>query len=93
MVAIGDARDGICEAIDKLHPRYLVIGSHGYGAFKRCDFLLYLFETFCWWILDFNVTNVMSTYLCMGHRTFLGSVSDYCAHHAKCPIVIVRKKD
>jgi hypothetical protein len=35
MVAIGDARDGICEAIDKLKPRYLVIGSHGYGAFKR----------------------------------------------------------
>ena len=25
-------------------------------------------------------------------RTFLGSVSDYCAHHAKCPIIIVRKK-
>ncbi|KAK9156958.1 hypothetical protein Scep_003532 [Stephania cephalantha] len=23
-------------------------------------------------------------------RTFLGSVSDYCAHHAKCPVLIVR---
>ncbi|KAF9596205.1 hypothetical protein IFM89_007887 [Coptis chinensis] len=23
-------------------------------------------------------------------RTFLGSVSDYCAHHAKCPILIVK---
>ncbi|KAK1313726.1 hypothetical protein QJS10_CPA06g01964 [Acorus calamus] len=23
-------------------------------------------------------------------RVFLGSVSDYCAHHAKCPIVIVK---
>ncbi|CAF2127230.1 hypothetical protein BRARA_C03391 [Brassica rapa] len=23
-------------------------------------------------------------------RAFLGSVSDYCAHHAKCPILIVR---
>ncbi|CAG7882400.1 unnamed protein product [Brassica rapa] len=23
-------------------------------------------------------------------RSFLGSVSDYCAHHAKCPILIVR---
>ncbi|KAI6673906.1 hypothetical protein NL676_001812 [Syzygium grande] len=23
-------------------------------------------------------------------RTILGSVSDYCAHHAKCPILIVR---
>ncbi|CAA6658850.1 unnamed protein product [Spirodela intermedia] len=23
-------------------------------------------------------------------RAFLGSVSDYCAHHAKCPILIVK---
>ena len=37
MVAVGDARDGICEAVEKLRPRYLVIGSHGYGALKRYD--------------------------------------------------------
>ena len=24
-------------------------------------------------------------------RAVLGSVSDYCAHHAKCPVVIVKK--
>ncbi|KAL5726103.1 hypothetical protein ACHQM5_009173 [Ranunculus cassubicifolius] len=24
-------------------------------------------------------------------RTFLGSVSSYCAHHAKCPVLIVKK--
>jgi len=24
-------------------------------------------------------------------RTFLGSVSDYCAHHAKCPVMIIKK--
>ena len=39
MVAVGDARDGICEAIEKLHPRYLVIGSHGYGALKRYNLI------------------------------------------------------
>ncbi|KAH7365447.1 hypothetical protein KP509_18G028900 [Ceratopteris richardii] len=59
MVAVGDPRDSICEAVEKLGIDYLVIGSHGYGAIKR---------------------------------TFLGSVSDYCAHHAKCPVVIVKNK-
>jgi nucleotide-binding universal stress UspA family protein len=26
-------------------------------------------------------------------RTLLGSVSDYCAHHCHCPVVIVKQKD
>jgi hypothetical protein len=25
-----------------------------------------------------------------GRRAFLGSVSDYCAHHASCPIMVVK---
>ncbi|KMZ67127.1 Universal stress protein A-like protein [Zostera marina] len=54
----GDARDVICDAVEKLGCYMLVIGSHGYGAFKR---------------------------------TFLGSVSDYCAHNANCPVLIVKK--
>lgn len=58
MVALGDPRDAICEAVEKLHADFLIIGSHGYGALKRA---------------------------------FLGSVSDYCAHNAKCPVVIVKK--
>lgn len=58
MIAIGDPRDAICGAVEKLHADFLVVGSHGYGALKRA---------------------------------FLGSVSDYCAHNANCPVVIVKK--
>jgi hypothetical protein len=28
---------------------------------------------------------------CLFDRAVLGSVSDYCAHHAKCPVIIVKK--
>lgn len=56
-VETGDARDVICEQVEKLQADFLVIGSHGYGTIKR---------------------------------TFLGSVSDYCVRHAKCPVVIVK---
>jgi len=54
----GDARDALCDAVKKVEADFLVLGSHGYGTFKR---------------------------------TFLGSVSDYCAHHAKCPVMIIKK--
>ncbi|KAI5066028.1 hypothetical protein GOP47_0018652 [Adiantum capillus-veneris] len=57
-VVPGDARDVICEVVEKLHANVLVVGSHGYGAVKR---------------------------------VLLGSVSDYCAHRVKCPVVIVKK--
>jgi nucleotide-binding universal stress UspA family protein len=32
-------------------------------------------------------------FLMLGGRAFLGSVSDYCAHHAKAPILIVKPPD
>jgi hypothetical protein len=35
MLVSGDARDAISEVIGKIEPNFLVIGSHGYGAFKR----------------------------------------------------------
>ncbi|CAI9105438.1 OLC1v1004363C1 [Oldenlandia corymbosa var. corymbosa] len=54
----GDARNVLCEAVDKHHASILVLGSHGYGAIKRA---------------------------------VLGSVSDYCAHHAHCTVMIVKK--
>ncbi|KAB1202974.1 Universal stress protein A-like protein [Morella rubra] len=57
-VVEGDARNVLCEAVEKYHASVLVVGSHGYGAIKRA---------------------------------VLGSVSDYCAHHAHCTVMIVKK--
>ncbi|MCE7766573.1 hypothetical protein GQL56_28500, partial [Pseudomonas putida] len=54
----GDARNVLCEAVEKHHASILVVGSHGYGVLKR---------------------------------TVLGSVSDYCAHHAHCSVMIVKR--
>lgn len=34
-VVEGDARNVLCEAVDKHHASALVVGSHGYGAIKR----------------------------------------------------------
>ncbi|KAI8574732.1 hypothetical protein RHMOL_Rhmol01G0377200 [Rhododendron molle] len=57
-VVEGDARNVLCDAVEKHHASVLVVGSHGYGAIKRA---------------------------------VLGSVSDYCAHHAHCNVMIVKK--
>ncbi|KAI4301405.1 hypothetical protein L6164_034688 [Bauhinia variegata] len=57
-VVEGDARNVLCEVVEKHHASVLVVGSHGYGAIKRA---------------------------------VLGSVSDYCAHHAHCTVMIVKK--
>ncbi|KAL0391115.1 UNVERIFIED_CONTAM: hypothetical protein Scaly_0468600 [Sesamum calycinum] len=57
-VVDGDARNVLCDAVEKHHASVLVVGSHGYGALKRA---------------------------------VLGSVSDYCAHHAHCSVMIVKK--
>lgn len=34
-VEVGDARDVICETVEKLNADMLVMGSHGYGLIKR----------------------------------------------------------
>ncbi|XP_028771211.1 universal stress protein PHOS34 [Neltuma alba] len=57
-VVEGDARNVLCDAVERHHASMLVVGSHGYGAIKRA---------------------------------VLGSVSDYCAHHAHCTVMIVKK--
>ncbi|OVA02651.1 Universal stress protein A [Macleaya cordata] len=57
-VVEGDARNVLCDAVDRHHATVLIVGSHGYGALKRA---------------------------------VLGSVSDYCAHHAHCNVMIVKQ--
>ncbi|KAK9930713.1 hypothetical protein M0R45_027742 [Rubus argutus] len=59
VVGSGDPKDVICNTVHKLRADTLVMGSHGYGFFKRA---------------------------------LLGSVSDYCAKHVDCPVVIVKHK-
>lgn len=39
-VESGDPRDVICEMVQKLGVDVLVMGSHGYGWFKRLVFIL-----------------------------------------------------
>ncbi|WCJ24500.1 Adenine nucleotide alpha hydrolases-like superfamily protein [Euphorbia peplus] len=55
---IGDPKEKICEAVEKLDVKLLVLGSHSRGAIQRA---------------------------------FLGSVSNYCVHNAKCPVLVVKK--
>ncbi|XP_059316948.1 universal stress protein A-like protein [Lycium ferocissimum] len=55
---VGDPKQTICEAAEKLHVNLLVLGSHNKGALQR---------------------------------TFLGSVSNYCVHNAKCAVLVARK--
>ncbi|XP_061364120.1 universal stress protein PHOS34-like isoform X1 [Gastrolobium bilobum] len=57
-VVEGDARNVLCDAVERHHASVLVLGSHGYGVIKRA---------------------------------VLGSVSDHCAHHAHCSVMIVKK--
>ncbi|OMO63533.1 Universal stress protein A [Corchorus capsularis] len=58
MTEVGDPKERICEAVEKLDIQLLILGSNGRGALQRA---------------------------------FLGSVSNYCVHNAKCPVLVVRK--
>lgn len=44
-VVEGDARNVLCEAVEKHNASVLVVGSHGYGAIKRYEFCLPLQRT------------------------------------------------
>lgn len=57
-IGSGDAKDVICETVERLGADILVMGCHGYGFFKRA---------------------------------LLGSVSDHCSKHVKCPVLVVKR--
>ncbi|KAH7834757.1 hypothetical protein Vadar_019382 [Vaccinium darrowii] len=58
LTEVGNPKEAICEAVEKLNIQLLVLGSQGRGVIKRA---------------------------------LLGSVSNYCAHNAKCPVLVVKK--
>jgi len=39
-VVEGDARNVLCDTVEKYHASILVVGSHGYGAIKRYGFIV-----------------------------------------------------
>jgi len=50
-VSQGDPRNVLCEAVDKHRASILVLGSHGYGAVKRCNSIAPSYQLHC----DYNV--------------------------------------
>ncbi|CAL9131621.1 unnamed protein product [Musa textilis] len=75
-VCIGDARDVICQVVEKLGADLLVMGSHGYGFIKR----------------QANDLSSTRDFACLADLSFLGSVSHHCARKAKCPVLIVKRQ-
>lgn len=58
-VVEGDARNVLCEAVEKYHASILVVGSHGYGAIKRYISSQSYFPL----IFEFEMSRIMSTIL------------------------------
>jgi nucleotide-binding universal stress UspA family protein len=87
-VVEGDARNVLCDAVERHRAEMLAVGSHGYGAIKRS---LTLFSPCCF--LFSHSSHLCTVDLPEPHsrRAVLGSVSDYCAHHAHCTVMIVKK--
>ncbi|KAJ0086086.1 hypothetical protein Patl1_08640 [Pistacia atlantica] len=100
-VVVGDPKEKICEVVENSHADLLVMGSHAFGPIKSQLVLVIKlkvpFDAIS--LQDIMVTSVHSKngLLPWGTgegaiRMFLGSVSNYCANHAACPVVIVKGK-
>jgi nucleotide-binding universal stress UspA family protein len=94
-VVEGDARNVLCEAVERHHAEMLAVGSHGYGTIKRsCVSPCCCCSVFPCFFRFLSHSCVLLTYLKSEPHSFravLGSVSDYCAHHAHCTVMIVKK--
>ena len=58
-VSQGDPRNVLCEAVDKHRASILVLGSHGYGAVKRCNSIAPSYQFHC----DYNVCVCIYIYI------------------------------
>ncbi|ESR36987.1 hypothetical protein CICLE_v10029382mg [Citrus x clementina] len=64
-VVEGDARNILCEAVEKHHASILVVGSHGYGAIKRYKSTI---SCFLWYLIFSRVELGMVN--CFGYYSY-----------------------
>ncbi|CAL4942013.1 unnamed protein product [Urochloa decumbens] len=92
VVVEGEPREALCRAAADMGAGLLVVGSRGLGAIKRyvtwpriCNRMQLGDAGPQFWFPVVSCVQYLSA-----RRAFLGSVSDYCAHHASCPIMVVK---
>jgi len=87
----GNARDVICDMVEELGVDILVMGSHGYGFIKRPVIIIKILNYPFFSLVPTGLMLRVADDFCVKYRALLGSVSDYCAQNAKCPVLIVKR--